>query len=84
MQLIDASGVDAVETATLKQGPQRHKSSSTHVRAEEGPKELIPHRGLVSESLTNFLDLARVCDVLVVGAGLGAAAIPPDDRRGIL
>ena len=30
-----------------------------YVRVKEGPKELVPRRGLVSEAFTTYLDLAE-------------------------
>ena len=45
----------AVAIAVLEQGPKEF----FYVRVKEGPKELIPRRGLVSESFTTNLDLTE-------------------------
>ena len=50
-----APSVGAVATAALGQGPKKF----VYVRDKEGPKELIPRYGLVSESLTTYLDLTE-------------------------
>ena len=54
MQLRGASGVGAVAAATLEHDPKEF----VYVRVKEDPKEIIPRRGLVSESFTTHLDLA--------------------------
>ena len=40
---------------TLEQGPKEF----VYVRVKQGSKELIPRYGLVSESLTTYLDVAE-------------------------
>ena len=42
-------------TAVLEQGPREF----VYVSIKEGPKELVPRRGLVSGSFTTYLDLAE-------------------------
>ena len=53
--LRDTPSVGAIATAALEQDPKE----SVYVRVKEGPNELIPRRGLVSESFTTYLDLAE-------------------------
>ena len=55
MQLRDAPSVGTAATAALEQGPKEFVCA----RVKGGPKELIPRRGLVSKSLTTYLDLAE-------------------------
>jgi hypothetical protein len=55
VQLRDAPSVGAVATAALEHGSKEF----VYVRVKEGPKELVPRRGLVSESFTTYLDLAE-------------------------
>ena len=83
-QLRNALSVGAAAVAALEQDPKEFVC----VRVKEGPKELAPRRSLVSETFATlsptYLDLAEFCAALVVGGGLGAAAIPPDDGRDVL
>ena len=80
-QLRDAQSVGAITTAAPEQGPKEF----VYLRVKEGTAELTPRCGLVSESLTSYHDLAKsVVLGTVVGGGLGAVAIIPDDRRYVL
>ena len=78
MQLRDASSVGAVAAAALEQGPKK----SVCVRVKEGPKELIPRYGFVSESSTTNSDLAESAPHS--SSVEEATAILLDDRRDVL
>ena len=55
MQMRGATSVGAVATAALEQGSMEFVC----VRVKDDPKDLIPRCGLVSESFTTYLDIAK-------------------------
>ena len=80
MQLRAVSSVGAVATAALEQGPKEF----VYVRVKrggEGARPALRPRKRVVDDLPRS---RRVCAAVVVGGGLGAAAILPDGCRDVL